>query len=69
MMNFHARYSTQDISQCRLAIELLLAFVSTVIPGFSLLEIRDQHFCSLLHMYVFRNRAPSSTRGAVGLSM
>jgi hypothetical protein len=37
-------------------------------PGFSLLEIHDQGFCSLLHMYMFRNRASSSMRkGLVSL--
>jgi hypothetical protein len=43
---------------------LLLAFANTVIPGFSLLEIHDQDFCSLLDMYVFRNGAPSSMKEA-----
>jgi hypothetical protein len=33
-----------------------------VIPGFSLLDIHDQDFCSLLDMYVFRNGASSSMR-------
>jgi hypothetical protein len=32
---------------------LLLAFASTVIPGFSLLEIHDKDFHSLLNMYMF----------------
>jgi hypothetical protein len=41
---------------------LLLAFASTVIPGFSLLEVHDQDFYSLLDMYVFRNGASSSTK-------
>jgi hypothetical protein len=50
------------------SIKLLLAFASTVIPGFSVLEIHEQDFCSLLDMYVFRNGAFSSTRGEVGLS-
>jgi hypothetical protein len=37
---------------------LLLAFASTGIPGFSLLEIIDQGFYSLLDMYVFQNEGP-----------
>jgi hypothetical protein len=41
---------------------LLLAFASTVVPGFSLLEIHDQDFYSLLDMYMFRNGASSSTK-------
>jgi hypothetical protein len=36
-------------------IKLLLAFASTVIPGFNLLKTYDQYFCSFLDMYVFRN--------------
>jgi hypothetical protein len=40
---------------------LLLAFASPVIPVFSLLEIHDKDFYSLLDMYVFRNMASSST--------
>jgi hypothetical protein len=36
-----------------LSAKLLLAFASTVIPGFSLLEIHDQDFYSLLDMYAF----------------
>jgi hypothetical protein len=35
------------------SVKLMLAFSSTVIPGFSLLEIHDQDFYSLLDMYVF----------------
>jgi hypothetical protein len=42
--------------------KLLMAFASTVIPGFSLLEIHDQDFYSLLYMYMFRNWASSSTK-------
>jgi hypothetical protein len=33
-------------------VKLLLAFTSTFIFVFSLLEIHDQAFCSLLDMYV-----------------
>jgi hypothetical protein len=33
----------------------MLALASTVITGFSLIEILVQNFCSLLDMYVFRN--------------
>jgi hypothetical protein len=48
---------------------LLLALASTVIPGFSLLDIHDQDFCPLLDMYMFRNGASSFMKGGVGLSM
>jgi hypothetical protein len=51
------------------SVKFLLAFASTVIPAFSLLEIHDQDFCSLLDMYVFRNAAFSSTREGVGLAL
>jgi hypothetical protein len=50
-------------------VKLLLILASTVIPGFSLLDIHDQDFYSLLDMYVFRNGASSSTRGGVSLSV
>jgi hypothetical protein len=50
-------------------VKLLLAFARTVIPGFSLLEVHDQDFCSLLDMYAFRSGASSSTKEGVGLSM
>jgi hypothetical protein len=43
-------------------INLLLVFASTAIPGFSLLEIHDQDFCSLLNIYMLRNWASSSMR-------
>jgi hypothetical protein len=33
-------------------VKLVLAFVSTVIPGFILLKIHDQDFCSALDTYV-----------------
>jgi hypothetical protein len=36
-------------------VKLLLTFDSTVIPGFSLLKMHDQHFYSLLDRYVFGN--------------
>jgi hypothetical protein len=39
-----------------------MAFASSVIPGFSLLEVHDQDFCSLLVLYVFRNEASSLKR-------
>jgi hypothetical protein len=42
--------------------KLLLVFASTIIPGFSLLELHDQDFYPLLEMYVFRNTTSSSTR-------
>jgi hypothetical protein len=35
------------------SVKLLLDFASTVIPGFSLLEIHDQDFCSLQDMHMF----------------
>jgi hypothetical protein len=44
------------------SVTLLLAFVKAIILGFSLLKIHDQDFCSLLDIYVFRNRTFSSTR-------
>jgi hypothetical protein len=44
------------------SVKLLLAFASTVIPGFSLLEIHYQYFYSLLDMHMFRNGASSSTK-------
>jgi hypothetical protein len=50
---------------CRcLSVKLLLAFSSTVFPGFSLLEIHDQGFCFLLDIYMFRNGVSSLTREA-----
>jgi hypothetical protein len=42
-------------------VKLLLVYASTVIPGFSHLEIHDQDVYSLLDRYVFRNGASSST--------
>jgi hypothetical protein len=60
-------YTTTD--SLGLSVKLLAVFLGTVIPGFSLLEIHVQDFCSLLDMYVFRNGASSSTRGGVGLSV
>jgi hypothetical protein len=41
---------------------LLLTFASTVIPGFSLLDIHDQDLYSLLDTYVFWNGASSSAK-------
>jgi hypothetical protein len=43
----------------RRSVKLLLAFPSTVILGFCLLEIYDQDFCYLLEKYVFGNGASS----------
>jgi hypothetical protein len=43
------------------SVKLLVAFASTVVPVFSLLEIHDQDFHSLLDRYVFRNGTSSST--------
>jgi hypothetical protein len=43
-------------------VKLLQAFASTFIPDFSLLEICDQDFCSLLDINMFRNGASYSTR-------
>jgi hypothetical protein len=40
----------------------MLAFASTVIPGFSLLKIRGQDFYSLLYVHVFHNGVSSLTR-------
>jgi hypothetical protein len=56
------------LSVC-LSVKMLLVLASTAIPGFSLLEIHEQDFCSVLHMYVFRSGVSSSTRGGVGLPM
>jgi hypothetical protein len=46
------------------SVKLLLAFASTVIPSFSLLEMHDQNCYCLLDMYVyiFRNGAYSSMK-------
>jgi hypothetical protein len=44
------------------SVKLLQAFASTVIPSFTLLQIHDQDFYSLLHMNLFRNEAFSSTK-------
>jgi hypothetical protein len=41
----------------RLSVKLLQAFTSTVIPCFSLLQIHDQVFYSLLEVYIFQNGA------------
>jgi hypothetical protein len=46
------------------SVKLLLAFVRKDIPGFSLLEINDQDFCSFLHMFVFRNGTSSKARNS-----
>jgi hypothetical protein len=53
------RFTTRSVGRL---VKLLMVFASTVISGFSLLEIRDQEFYSLLHMYVSRNGASSSTK-------
>jgi hypothetical protein len=44
------------------SVKLLLAFASTVIPGFSRLEIHDQDFYTVLDMYVFRSGTSSLTK-------
>jgi hypothetical protein len=46
------------------SVKLLLVFARKVIPGFGLLEINDQDFCSFLDMYVFRNGASSKARNS-----
>jgi hypothetical protein len=46
-----------------------MALASTDITGFSLLEVHDQNFYSVLEKYVFRNKASSSMTGEVGLSV
>jgi hypothetical protein len=46
------------------SVKLLLVFASTIIPGFSLLEIHDQDFYSLIDIYVYGNGASSSTEGS-----
>jgi hypothetical protein len=40
-------------------VKLLMAFASTIILGFALLEVHDQDFYFLLGMYVFRNGSSS----------
>jgi hypothetical protein len=52
----------QSFSGIGQSVKLLLAVVSTVILDFSLLEILDQYFYSLLDMYMFRNGASTSTK-------
>lgn len=42
-----------------LSVKLLLVFTSTVIPGFSVIEIHDEDFYSLLESYMLRNGASS----------
>jgi hypothetical protein len=64
----HGTHDHIFVSRLCRSVELLLASATTVIPGFSLLEIRDQDFCSLLQMHVFRNEESSLTRGGVSLS-
>jgi hypothetical protein len=49
------------------SVKLLLAFATSVIPGFNFLEIHDQNFCSLLDIYVFRNGASFSAEWSVFL--
>jgi hypothetical protein len=43
-------------------VKLLLVFVSTVIPGFSVLETRDEDLYSHLVIHMFRNWASSPTK-------
>jgi hypothetical protein len=45
------------------SIKLLLAFASTIVPSFSLLEIHDQDFCSLLIHVSVSKRGPPLRRG------
>jgi hypothetical protein len=44
------------------SVKLLLTFDSSLIQGYSLLEIHEQDLYSLLDMYVFRNGASSSMK-------
>jgi hypothetical protein len=44
------------------SVKLLLAFTSTVIPGFSLLKVHDQDLYALLEVYMFQNGASPSTK-------
>jgi hypothetical protein len=46
-----------DFSYFRFVGKLLLDFASTVTPGFSLLEIHDEDFCSHLDIYVSQTGA------------
>jgi hypothetical protein len=43
-------------------VKLLLAFACILIPGFTVLEIQEQDFYSLIDMYVFRNGDSSLTK-------
>jgi hypothetical protein len=43
--------SATSCSVCRWSVKMLLSFASTVIPGFSFLEIHDQYFYSLPDIY------------------
>jgi hypothetical protein len=58
----HTNKYTRLIVSVDRSFKLLLAFGSTVIPGFSLLEIYDQDFYFLLDMYVLLNGSSYSTK-------
>jgi hypothetical protein len=58
----NCRLSAHDSLSIGQSVKLLLALASTVIYGFSLLEIHYQDFCSMLDMYVLRNGASTSTK-------
>jgi hypothetical protein len=57
----HTLTSLTDYLMSGRSVKLMLAKASTVISGFSLLEIHGQDFYSLLDIHVFRNGASSST--------
>jgi hypothetical protein len=64
-MTYHSLYRLLRFEiEVGRSVKLLLTFASTVIPGFSLFEIHDQDFYSLLdmYMYMFRNGVSSSTK-------
>jgi hypothetical protein len=51
-----------------LPIKLLLVLASTVIPGFSLLEIHKKDFCYSRHVYVLKFGLLFD-KGGIGLSV
>jgi hypothetical protein len=68
-MNQHATIEKllEAVFSVSQSARMLLALISTVIPGISLCEIHDQEFGSVLHMYIFRNGICSLMRGGIDL--
>jgi hypothetical protein len=55
-------YSSESLnSQVSWSVKILLAFTSTIIPGFSLLEIHNQDFYSFIGTYGFQKELSSHT--------